>query len=251
MSGLLKKLIFYALLGLIWEAASRSGFWPSSLFPSPEAVGLTFLHGFRDGTLLLGAQGSLQRIALGYSISLVLGIGLGLLLSHFKVLGETAGSLLLGLQSLPGICWLPIAVLWFGFSEAAIQFVVVMGSFVAIAIATERGVKEISPVYLRAAQTMGVQGVGLYLRVIFPAALPSTVTGMRLGWSLAWRTLMSGELIYATAGLWQLLQQGREASDIARLVAVLFLIAGIGILVDQLMLAPLEKRVRQQWGLVV
>ncbi len=213
-------------------------------------MGRALLQGFRDQSFLLGIQGSAQRIASGYLISLSLGIGLGFLLSRFQILGETLGSLLLGLQSLPGICWLPVAVLWFGVSEIAIQFVVVMGSFVAMAIATERGVKEITPVYLKAAQTMGVHGLNLYLRVILPAALPSAVTGMRLGWSLAWRTLMSGELIFVTAGLGQLLQKGREMNDLPQLVAILFIIAGIGILVDQLMFAPLERRVRRQWGLV-
>lgn len=251
MNGLLKKLTFYALLALIWEAASRSGFWPSSVFPSPAQVGGALLRGFRNASFFLALKGSLGRIVFGYVISLFAGISLGFVISRFKFLSETMSSLLLGLQALPGICWLPIAILWFGMTEAAIQFVVVMGSFVTIAIATERGVKEIPPVYLRAAQTMGVQGIDLTLRVIFPAALPSTVTGMRLGWSLAWRTLMSGELIFTTIGLGQLLQQGRASSDIAQLIAILFIIAGIGILIDQLALAPVEKRIRRQWGLVV
>lgn len=213
-------------------------------------MGEALVRGFEDRSFLLGIQGSVQRISLGYLISLAVGVTLGFFLSRFAILGETVGSLLIGLQALPGICWLPLAVLWFGVSEVAIQFVVVMGSFVVVAIATERGVKEISPVYLRASRTMGLRGLDLYLRVIFPAALPSAVSGMRLGWSLAWRTLMSGELIFVTAGLGQLLQQGRELNHIAQLVAILFVIAGIGILVDQLIFAPLERRIRKQWGLV-
>lgn len=155
---------------------------------------------------------------------------------------------MLGLQVLPSICWLPLAILWFGLSEQAIQFVVIMGAFLSIAIATDGGIRNIPPIYLRAAKTMGIKGLDLYRRVVLPAALPSIVTGMKLGWSFAWRSLMAGELIFVSIGLGHLLQTGRELNDMAQVVAVMMVIAGVGLAFDQLIFAQLERRIRHQWG---
>jgi len=248
MNGLLRRLIFYALLVLIWEAVSRAGVWPPYLFPSPSDVVKAFVWGFQDRSFLIGLTLSVQRIVIGYLISVFLGVALGLLIGRFKILDETLGSLMLGLQVLPSICWLPLAILWFGLSEQAIQFVVVMGAFLSIAIATDSGIRNISPIYVRAAKTMGVQGFALYRRVIVPAALPSIITGMKLGWSFAWRSLMAGELLFVSVGLGQLLQTGRELHDIAQVVAVMMMIAAIGLVFDRLIFAELEKRIRLKWG---
>ena len=248
MSGLLRKLIFYALLGLIWEAVSKSGIWPSYLVPPPQEVAKAIFWGVHDGSFLIAMNASIQRIAIGYLISLVSGIGLGLLVGRFKILEETVGSLIVGLQVLPSICWLPLAILWFGLSEAAIQFVVIMGAFLSIAIATDSGIRNIPPIYVRAAKTMGVRGIDLYTRVILPAALPSIATGMKLGWSFAWRSLMAGELIFVSVGLGHLLQTGRELNDMAQVMAIMVIIAAVGLIFDRLIFAQLEKRLRIQWG---
>lgn len=191
---------------------------------------------------------SVQRILIGYLISLVFGIGLGLLVGRFKLLDETVGSLMVGLQVLPSICWLPLAILWFGLSEGAIQFVVIMGALLSIAIATDSGVKNITPVYLRAARTMGVSGIDLYTRVVLPAALPSVANGMKLGWSFAWRSLMAGELLFVSVGLGHLLQTGRELNDMAQVVAVMIVIACVGLFFDELVFSRIERHLRRLWG---
>ena len=241
-------MIFYVLLGLIWEAVFRLRVWPPYLFPSPWQVARALYWGFQDHSFVTGISASVQRIFIGYCLSLIFGVGLGLLIARFKILDETFGSLVTGLQVLPSICWLPLAILWFGLSEWAIQFVVVMGALLSIVIATDNGIKNISPVYIRAARTMGVRGIDLYTRVILPAALPSVVTGMKLGWSFAWRSLMAGELIFVARGLGHLLQMGRELNDMAQVMAVMIVIMTIGLFFDQLIFAPLERRVRAQWG---
>lgn len=233
---------------LIWEAVFRLSIWPPYLFPSPQGVTKALFWGFQDKTFLIGIGVSVQRIAIGYAASLVLGVSLGLLVGRFKILDETLGSLMLGLQVLPSICWLPAAILWFGLSERAIQFVVVMGAFLSIAIATDSGVRNIPPIYLRAAKTMGVKGIHLYTRVVFPAALPSITTGMKLGWSFAWRSLMAGELIFVSVGLGHLLEMGRELNDMAQVMAVMVMIVVVGLVFDQFIFARLEKRIRRQWG---
>ncbi|MBI1977980.1 MAG: ABC transporter permease subunit, partial [Candidatus Omnitrophica bacterium] len=166
----------------------------------------------------------------------------------FKILDETLGSLMVGLQVLPSICWLPLAILWFGLNEQAIQFVIIMGAFLSIAIATDSGIRNIPPIYIRAAKTMGVKGLVLYARVILPAALPSIATGMKLGWSFAWRSLMAGELIFVSVGLGHLLQIGRELNDMPQVMAVMLLIVFVGLLFDQLLFARFEKKLRRLWG---
>lgn len=241
---------FYVLLVLIWEAVYRLRLWPPYLFPSTTDVVRTLIWGFQDRTFLIGMVVSVQRIIIGYSISFVLGVGLGLAVGRFKLLDETIGSLMVGLQVLPSICWLPLAILWFGLNEQAIQFVVIMGAFLSIAIATDSGIRNINPIYVRAAKTMGIRGIALYRRVILPAALPSIATGMKLGWSFAWRSLMAGELLFVSVGLGHLLQVGRELNDIPQVMAVMVLIMVIGLAFDQLIFARMERKLRERWGAV-
>jgi NitT/TauT family transport system permease protein len=156
----------------------------------------------------------------------------------------------IGLQALPSICWLPLALLWFGLGEKAILFVVVMGALLSIALATADGVRNTSPLYLRAARTMGAEGLRLYRRVVLPAALPGILSGMKLGWSFAWRSLMAGELLYISLGLGQALAMGRELNKMSQVVSVMVVIIAIGLVIDQLVFRPTERRVRERWGLI-
>jgi len=247
--GLLRKSTFYALMIVIWEAAYRLALWPRFLFPSPLEVFRTLLEGFLDKTFLIGIAASMQRILIGYLISLVLGVIFGLALGRVRLLRDTLGSLALGLQTLPSICWLPLALLWFGLSEAAIIFVVVMGALLSITIATESGVRNVPPLLISAGRNMGARGFRMLVEVIFPAALPSIVTGMKQGWSFAWRSLMAGELLYVSVGLGHLLTLGRELNDMSQVIAVMIVIVGIGLLVDRFFFARLESGLRHRWGL--
>src|SRR5262249_27274717 len=154
-----------------------------------------------------------RRIVLGYGFSMVVGILLGLICARIRWMENTVGSLMIGLQTLPSICWLPPAFLWFGMSEAAILFVVVMGALMAITIGTYDAVKNLPPIYTRAAMTMGIRGPALYKDVLFPASLPGIVTAMKQGWTFAWRSLMSGELLFDNPGLGNLLQKARHNND--------------------------------------
>ena len=244
----LRPLIFYFLLVAIWEGIFRLRIWPPYLIPSPGDVLQSLWGGMRDRTFLIGTWVSLRRIFIGYSISLAIGVALGLLIARFRLLEETVGSLIGVLQVLPSICWLPLAILWFGLSEWAIQFVVVMGAFLSIAIATDAGIKNIPPLYIRAARTMGLRRWELYRRVILPAALPSILTGMKLGWSFAWRSLMAGELLFVSVGLGQLLQTGRELNDLSQVISVMLVIMGVGLFFDHAIFAPIQNRLRRQWG---
>ena len=244
-----RKVIFFVGLLAVWQALVWIGFWPEFIFPSPLGVLQTLARGFQNGTFVVGIAISMERILIGFGLSAIAGMLLGLALGRIRILDETVGSLVLGLQALPSICWLPLALLWFGLSETAIIFVVVMGALLSITLATEAGVKNTPPLYLRAARNLGARSWRLYALVIFPAALPAIITGMKLGWSFAWRSLMAGELIYVGLGLGQLLMMGRELNDMNQVVAVMLVIVAIGLVVDRLIFAPVESRVRERWGL--
>lgn len=240
------------LLGIlgVWQGLVWTQLWPAYVFPSPLAVAESLVRGFRMGTYTTGILASLGRLVQGYLIATILGLILGLLLAQNRWLKETLGLAVMGLQSLPSICWLPLALLWFGLSPRAILFVVVMGSVLAITQATEDGVRNSPPVYNRAARNLGAGGWQLYAFVVLPAALPSVLTGMKLGWSFAWRSLMAGELLYALPGLGNLLMMGRELNDMGQVVAVMLLIIAIGLATEQIVFGTAERRVRERWGLL-
>jgi NitT/TauT family transport system permease protein len=203
----------------------------------------------RDGTLFPTTVRSLSRLAVGYGMSLAIGVPLGLLVGHSRLADQLLSAPLLGLQALPSICWLPVALLWFGLSEGAILFVVVMGSTLSIAIAAQSGVRSIDPLWIRAARTMGARGLRLYTTAILPASLPALLAGAKLGWTFAWRSLFAAELLYVSGGLGQLLQASRELNDVARVFAVMVVILVLGLLADRRIFAPLERSVRVRYGL--
>lgn len=247
---LARKIIFFAALLIAWQMVTALNIYPEYIFPSPLGVMRTLGRGFENGRFIIGIASSMQRILVGFGISAILGVVLGIALGRIRLLNETVGALVLGLQALPSICWLPLALLWFGLSETAILFVVVMGALLAITTATDAGVKNTPPLYLRAARNLGARGWKMYALVILPAALPSIITGMKLGWSFAWRSLMAAELLYVSLGLGQLLTMGRELNDMSQVIAVMLIIIAIGLLVDRVLFTPLETHVRERWGLI-
>ena len=245
----ISRVVFFASLFAIWELLVRAQLWPDYLLPAPRGVARAILDGFRDGDFLAAIGGSLKRLVIGYAIAIVAGVIIGLLIATVRWLNDTLGLLAMGLQALPSICWLPLALLWFGLSEKAIVFVVIMGAVLSIAQATADGVRNTPPIYMNAARNLGARGIRLYTSVVLPSALPSIVTGMKLGWSFAWRSLMAGELLYALPGLGHLLMLGREMNDMSQVVAVMLIIILLGLLTDHLVFGEWERRIRRQRGL--
>jgi len=245
----LRRGAFFILLLALWQGLAMTGIWPDYLFPGPLAVFGALVAGFQGGQFLQASLVSLQRLAIGYGISLVIGVVLGLLIGRVRLLEETVGSLILGLQALPSVCWLPLAILWLGLSEQAIIFVVVMGALFSITLGVDAGVKNTPPIYLKAARNLGARGVALSAQVILPAAMPAILNGLKQGWTFAWRSLMAGELIYFSLSLGNLLQTGRDLNDASQVMAVMVVIIVIGVTIDRLVFAPFERRVRSRWGL--
>jgi len=128
---------FFVVLLLIWDVAFRTKIWSPVLLPSPWQVA-TYLKGAAvDGTLAKATVITMRRLLAGYFIGLVVGLPLGLLTARWKLFRDTIGTMALGLQTLPSVCWVPLALLWFGQTEAAMLFVVVMGTLWSVVIATE------------------------------------------------------------------------------------------------------------------
>jgi NitT/TauT family transport system permease protein len=202
-----------------------------------------------SNALVIAAFISMKRVLIGYLISTVLGIALGLAVVKFKYLEKNLRPLLLGFQTLPNVCWIPFAILWFGLNERAILFVVIIGSIFSIAIAVESGIKNINPLYIKVAKTLGAGNLTLYKDIIIPAALPNIISGMKQGWSFAWRALMASEMLSSSIGLGQLLTIGREIFDMGQVIAVMITIIMIGMSIDKLVFEKIESNVRCRWGL--
>lgn len=243
--------LFFGALLATWTAVAHARIWSPLLVPSPGDV-LDYLRtATLDGTLAGALLVTARRLALGYAIGLGVGLPLGFLTARSKTIEDTLGVLALGLQTLPSVCWVPLALLWFGQTEGAMLFVVVMGTLWSILIATDSGIRTIPPIYVRVARTMGSRGLHTLVNVVFPASLPVVVSGMKQGWAFAWRSLMAAE-IYVTiltgAGLGRLLDDGRQLTAMPQVVGVILVIVAVGLAADKVLFAPIERYVRHRWG---
>jgi len=244
----IRRVVFYAGLLILWELISRSGLWPDYLFPGPIAVAQALINGLTQGLYIEAMLVSVLRLVIGYVISLVIGVVLGALIARNKVIEDTLGSLIIGLQALPSVCWLPLAILWFGLNERAILFVVIMGSLFSIVLGVDSGIKNTPPIFTKAGRNLGANGLRLYWQVVLPSAFPTILAGLKQGWAFAWRSLMAAELLFFTLSLGNLLQTGRDFNDAAAVMSVMVVIIIIGVAFNQLLFAPIERRVAERWG---
>ncbi len=242
---------FFALLVGAWQLVFVARFWSPVLVPSPASVARYLEGAIIDGTLLSATMVTMKRLTVGYIFGILLGLPLGLLTARFKVVGDTLGLIALGLQTLPSVCWVPLSLLWFGQTETAMFFVVIMGTLWSVIIATENGVRNVPPIFARAARTMGSNGLHIWTHVMLPASLPFVVSGMKQGWAFAWRSLMAAE-IYVTIlsgfGLGHLLHYGRELNAMEQVIGIMFVIIVIGLLADKILFSPWERFLHRRWG---
>jgi NitT/TauT family transport system permease protein len=248
-SRISRQVIFYAALLGTWALLAKLRVWPAYSFPAPWGVGEALWDGFKDHSFWIGIMVSMKRMLIGYGLSVVLGMILGLAVASNKFLEETVGGLMVSLQSLPSICWIPLAVLWFGLTEKAILFVVLMGSLLSVTIAMEDGRKQLPKIYAMAGRNLGASGARLFWYVLLPASLPYIVSGLKQGWAFAWRSLIQAEMIFVTLGLGQLLMVGRDLNDMNQVIAVMILIIAVGFLVDRLVFRAAERVLQNRWGL--
>ena len=239
-------------LVLIWYLLFEAKIWAPYVLPSPFSVFDYLGENFLNGVLPNAIWVTLRRLLVGYAIGLLIGVPLGVLCARSKIFRDSLGLLALGLQALPSVCWVPLAILWFGQSEEAMLFVVLMGTVWSLVISTQHGVMSIPPIYIRAAKTMGSKGFHTWCKVIMPAAFPSIVGGMKQGWAFAWRSLMAAEIyvtILSGVGVGQLLHYGRENMDMSQVIGIMIIVVAIGLLADKILFSPWERMLRKRWGL--
>ena len=242
--------LFIAAFIGIWQIVFLLNVWPKVALPSPAMVSGTFEELIQDMTLIDGIAVTMYRLIIGFSISIIIGIGIGLAMVKFSGFGKTMSSFAVGLQSFPSVAWVPFAILLIGLNDFGILFVVIMSSVFSVMMSTYSGVRNIPHIYIRAARNMGAKGFSLFWYLMIPAATPSLLIGLKQAWSFAWHALIGAEiLIAASVGLGHVLLVGREFQLMDQIIASMITIFVIGLIFDRLLFSKLEDRVREKWGL--
>ncbi len=243
------RITFFITLFSVWYLIVKLGQIPSYILPSPTAVFESFYYGFIKGGYTDAIFSSLIRVLIGYFLALGIGIITGILLARYYLLDITFGKIILALQSIPSVAWVPLALLWFGITDSAVIFIIILEAVLPVALSTKNAMKNIPPNLIRAAQTLGSRGLHLYQNVIIKAMIPELVTGLRLSWAFAWRALIAGELFISGSGIGQTLELGRSLADMSQVMAMITIIGFIGFLTENIFFGTIEKRVRLAWGL--
>ena len=250
-SSLWPKLTAAAVAISLWQVVAWSQWKPAGLLPGPLPVFQRLAQDLASSDFELGIAITLRRALLGYGIAVVLGILVGLAITHFGPVRAAIGSAILGLQSMPSIAWFPFTILLFGPNEVAIFSVVVLGAAPAVATGLIDGVDNVQPLLIRVGRVMGARGFLLYRHIILPAALPSFVVGLKQGWAFAWRSLMAGEIIGVASHQLSIglqFQSAKNAGDGRQLLALVIVVLVIGIVVDRLF-GLADGAIRRRWGL--
>lgn len=252
------KIFFFILILILWESAFHLIGWKPWVFPAPSGVLQALLillkgpEGIFSSPLVIAQTVSSFRLLLGFILSGLAGALAGIVMWRIKIINQILGPFFLGIQTLPSVCWIPMAVLSFGINEFAIQFVLFMGSFCSVAISLRDGLKNIPPFYTNAGKMLGARRLTLYRFVLLPASLPALSNSLRQGFTFCWRSLMGAELIFMVEkkGLGFLLAMGRDFSDIAQVIAVMGVMILTGMLIDLYIFAKIDNLVRTRFGLI-
>lgn len=245
------KLLALVLFLGVWQIVVWTKWRPDYVLPGPGPVFSRLGEIVQEGRFWTAVSVTMRRALTGFALAVGIGSIIGIAASRFRPLRAAVGSFITGLQTMPSIAWFPLAVLLFQLSEGAILFVVVLGAAPSIANGLLTGIDHVPPLLSRAGRVLGASGASLYRHVIFPAALPGYVSGLKQGWAFAWRSLMAGELLVIIANRPSLgvrLQFARELSDAPGLLALMIVILMIGIVVDSVFTRA-DARLRRQRGL--
>jgi len=250
-SWLWPKLAALALFIAAWQLVVWSGWRPDYLLPGPLPVFQRLAEDLSRPDFYAGVAVTLRRALVGYVIAIAIGSVIGVLVARAPIVRKAVGHAILGLQSMPSIAWLPLAILLFQQSEGAVLVVVILGAAPAVATGLLSGVDQVQPLLVRVGRVMGARGLQLYRYVILPAALPGYVGGLKQGWAFAWRSLMAAEIINIIANqpsIGQQLQFARDFADAQQLLALMIVIFFIGVTVD-LGFGFADRAIRRRRGL--
>ena len=238
----------FALLLVVWQLAALV--LPPLYVPAPSVVLAAFFEMMRKGMLPIFVSDSLRHLGVAVAIALVIGIPLGFLIGLSRPAARFFYPLLNFFQSLSGIAWLPMMLVWFGFNErtivAAINYTVVF----PVAFNTLIGVRSVPPIYTKALLTLGAGRWQLVRDVFLPGALPNIVTGTRLGIAYGWRALIAAEMLVGANGLGFMIFDAQAFALVDRIILGMIVIGALWLFIDQLFLRPLETATVQRWGTV-
>jgi NitT/TauT family transport system permease protein len=251
-NGALRKAVLLALLAAVWQVYATALNNPL-LFPKFSETFAAFYAGIMNGVLLTRAGFSIKVLLQGYA----LGLALAALLTALAITSRIGNDLLETLTSmfnpLPAIALLPLALIWFGLGNASLVFVLVHSVLWAVALNTHSGFLSVSQTMRMVGRNYGLSGPRYVAQILMPAAFPSILTGMKIGWAFAWRTLIAAELVFGvssgTGGLGWFIYENKNQLEIANVFAGLFSVIIIGLIVENLVFQTVEKRTVRRWGM--
>ena len=241
----------FLVIGVLWQAFAVLGPFPSKLFPGLETIFSTFVHLTGSGILLVHALSTLLRLILGFLLGAILGVALGIAMGWYG----RAEAFFLPLVSIgnpiPGLAYAPLFVMWFGLGDLPAVLLVGFSAAFPIILNTWSGVKAVKEIWIRAAQAMGADDREIFLKVVFPGALPYTLTGLRIGLARAWRVLVAVELLTSVSqGLGWLIFGAREFLNTDVMLAGIAVIGLVGLLLEKLVFHRLEQFTVVRWGMM-
>lgn len=252
-SPLLRKTVLLGLMAAAWQAYALYLGNPL-VFPTFTETVKAFVEEIVGGPLLVRAAKSLQVLLTGY----VVGVAIAGVLTSLAI-ATTPGRDLLELLTalftpLPAIALLPLALVWFGLGTGSYVFVLVHSVLWPVALNTYSGFRAVSPTLRMVGSTVGLYGLGMIVRILIPAAFPHILTGLKLGWAFAWRTLVAAELVFGvsssgSAGLGWYIFENKNALEIANVFAGLFMVTVIGLLVEGIIFRRIEHLTVRRWGM--
>ncbi|NLI82982.1 MAG: ABC transporter permease [Deltaproteobacteria bacterium] len=227
----------------LWFALSQTGAVPQYLLPHPLEViraGHSYLLGSPGETPYAGRFysdlcSSLMRVFLGFTFALAVGIPAGIMSGRIPAVNRLLSNTVNGIRAVPGICWLPLAMVWFGIGMKTTVFLVALAAFFPIYLNTAAGARQVNPLHYRAGAMMGVTRIRGIFAILLPASMPQIITGLRLGLGIAWAYLVLGELTGVPDGLGAVIMDARMLGRIDMIVVGIVLIAGIGRVSDLLL----------------
>lgn len=235
-------------LVLVWVAMSQTGIFPGYLIPHPmDIMKMCYSYMFHDlgsspyaGRFVTDASASAVRVSVGFTSAILFGLPLGILSGRLTLVNALLNNVVNGLRAVPGITWLPLAMVWFGIGTSTTVFLVALAAFFPIYVNAAAGARQINPLLLQAGAMMGVKRLRGTFRILLPGAMPHIVTGLRLGLGISWAYLVLGELTGVPNGLGAVIMDARMLGRVDMIVVGMMLIAVIGRLSDRLLSGGLK-----------
>ena len=246
----LKILVPFAALLFVWWAIKVGADLPDNVLVSPAKAWQAFVHLVTYGVMAEYASTSLRMIGIAAVISMLIGVPIGFLVGINRYAAHSLEGFLRFLQGISGIAWLPLAIIWFGFSDTTTLVIVMYTLIVPIIFNTMIGVRAIPENYVLALRSLGAGRLRLVKDVYLPGSLPSIVVGLRLGMGYGWRALIAAEMLVRKGGLGDLIFGARTFGQIDRIIVGMIMIGCLYIIVDRLIVQPIENLTVARWGLL-